>query len=240
MSDSAYIGGELELFAKAKHWKAYWSTSIRPWLRGRVLEVGAGIGTNTTFLRSEATPSWTCLEPDPALVETLRQRLTSDGGEERLPQGVQICTGDISTLPPASRFDTILYIDVLEHIAGDAQELARAATFLDSGGRVIVLAPAHNWLFSPFDAAIGHHRRYTTKSLLSLTPTALRPLRAFYLDAVGLLASAANRLMLRQSLPTAGQLRVWDNWMIPASRLLDPLTFHRIGKTAICIWERNP
>jgi SAM-dependent methyltransferase len=235
MSDAAYIGGELELFAHVRHWKRYWSERLRPWVSGSVLEVGAGLGANTLLLRTEAFPRWVCLEPDSQLVAALRERLAAAGPLA----GVEVRTGDLGSLPDTERFDTLLYIDVLEHIADDAGELCRAAAHLQPGGQVVVLAPAHPWLFSPFDAAIGHHRRYTVSSLRALTPPALRPVRSFYLDAVGLLASAANRLLLRQSLPTVAQLRVWDNWMVPCSRVLDPLTGHRLGKTVVAIWERR-
>lgn len=235
MSDAAYIGGELELFAHVRHWKRYWSERLRPWVRGSVLEVGAGLGANTLLLRTEVFPRWVCLEPDARLVTELQTRLATAGQS----RGVEVRTGNLSSVPTTERFDTLLYIDVLEHIADDTGELRRAAAHLQPGGHVIVLAPAHPWLFSPFDAAIGHHRRYTVSSLQALTPPELRPVRAFYLDVVGLLASAANRLLLRQSLPTAAQLRVWDNWMVPCSRVLDPLTGRRLGKTVVAIWERS-
>jgi hypothetical protein len=63
--------------------------------------------------------------------------------------------------------------------------------------------------------------------------------KAFYLDSVGLLASAANRLLLKQSLPTARQIQVWDNFMVPCSRLLDPLTGYLAGKSVVAVWERS-
>lgn len=71
----------------------------------------------------------------------------------------------LAALPRDSRFDTILYIDVLEHIADDRAELVEAARRLNPGGYLVVLSPAHQWLFTAFDAAIGHVRRYTAKSL---------------------------------------------------------------------------
>src|SRR6185503_3856669 len=130
--------------------------------------------------------------------------------------------------PAQPSFDTILYIDVLEHIEDDRRELERAACRLKPGGRIIVLSPAHGWLYSPFDKAIGHCRRYTTTMLRELTPPALRIEKAFYLDSVGLLASSANRLLLKQSMPRPKQLKVWDKLMVPCSRLLDPITGHRL------------
>jgi hypothetical protein len=132
-----------------------------------------------------------------------------------------------------------MYIDVLEHIEDDAGEIAAAAARLRLGGHLIVLSPAHPWLFSPFDAAIGHWRRYTRKGLRSLGPAGCGLVRLRMLDAVGLLASAANRLLLRSAMPTAGQIALWDRGMVPVSRVIDPVLGHRVGKSVLAVWRRE-
>ncbi|SRR6266496_2030863 len=71
----AYPGGELELFAPARNWKAYWSSPLWPYLHRDVLEAGAGIGTNTRILRHNRQPRWVCLEPDRRLLEKLKSGL---------------------------------------------------------------------------------------------------------------------------------------------------------------------
>ena len=230
----AYVGGELELFAKARNWKAYWISKLRPYFGKNILEVGAGIGTNTLLLSPEHSAKWLCLEPDPNLAKLLTAQVAALPNRERF--SVQI--GDISALPPRATFDTILYIDVLEHIEDDGGELARVAKHVAPGGNLIVLSPAHQWLFSEFDKSIGHFRRYTTKMLKALNPPGLVLRKAFYLDAIGLFASLANRLLLKQSLPKPGQIALWDNYMVPASRLVDPLTGYGAGKTVIGIWTK--
>ena len=236
MSESTYMGGELELFARAEHWKQYWISRLRPRIHGAILEVGAGLGGNTLRLRTGDERRWVCLEPDARLAATLRETLAAS------PTGgaVEVRVGTLAALEPAEVFDCILYIDVLEHIEDDRAELRRAASHLTPGGQLIVLSPAHNWLFSPFDHAIGHHRRYTARTLAALAPPELRLANSFYLDSVGLLASAANRFLLRQSLPGARQIRWWDNYMVPCSRLLDPITGGCVGKSVVAIWERRP
>ena len=234
MSEQAYIGGELKLFARAARWKNYWISQLRPFIHGAVLEVGAGIGANTLRLRSGSEQRWVCLEPDPQLAGALREQLAGTP----LEATTEVVTGTVEELDPAEHFDSILYIDVLEHIEDDRGELGRAARLLAPAGHLIVLGPAHAWLFSKFDQAIGHFRRYSTSALGGLTPPGVRLVSAFYLDSVGLLASAANRLLLRQSLPSARQIQVWDRLMVPCSRLLDPLTGYRAGKSVVAVWER--
>jgi SAM-dependent methyltransferase len=233
--DFTYVGGELGLFAHAKNWKQYWSAKIRPYLSGDVLEAGAGIGTNTVLLRPLHRQSWTCLEPDGKLVAELKSILARN----QLESSCRIIEGTIAQLPPDERFDTIIYIDVLEHIADDDAELARAAERLRPGGRVVVLSPAHQWLFSEFDKSIGHCRRYSRRTLLAATPPTLGVVKCFYLDACGLFLSLANRLFLRQSLPTVKQILFWDRVVVPISRLLDPLFFFRAGKSIVGVWQRK-
>ncbi len=235
MIDPTYVGGELELFARARHWKRYWIDSLRQYIRGSVLEVGAGIGTNTALLRDGSEERWLCLEPDPALVATLQNNIANSP----TCRTCEVRTGTLESLPQTETFDAILYIDVLEHIEDDRGELQRASRYLNRDGVIVVLSPAHDWLFSEFDRSIGHCRRYTTRALAGLTPPELRIKQSFYLDSVGLLASAGNKFLLRQSLPNAKQIRVWDDWMVPCSRILDPLVGHRLGKSVACIWQRK-
>lgn len=230
-----YEGDELTLFAEAHRWKAYWMAHLRPYLRGHLLEVGAGLGVNTVAFAREALTAVTCLEPDPDLAAQLRERVA----EAALPLPPTVTEGDTRDLAPApAAYDTIAYIDVLEHIADDAGELRRATRLLRPGGHLIVLSPAHQVLYSPFDAAIGHVRRYERASLAAAAPPTLPRVALDYLDACGLLASLANKVLLRQAMPTPQQIRFWDRVLVPASERLDPLLGYRLGKTIVGVWRK--
>lgn len=233
MSELNYVGSELDLFAAVWNWKAYWSGQIRPFLSGDILEVGAGIGSNTRFLDPGGAERWVCLDPDPELIA----RLVEKFGTVLPRRAYEAVCGTLESLA-GQQFDTIIYIDVLEHIDNDREELNRAASHLRPGGHLIVLSPAHQRLFSPFDAAIGHFRRYNRPMLRTISPASLRLERMRYLDCAGLILSAANRLLLRQSMPTKAQLRFWDHWIVPLSRVLDKLLLYSVGKTIIAVWSK--
>jgi len=230
---SRYVGGELELFARANNWKHYLGRVLAPFIGARVLDVGAGIGSNITHLSSPSVREWTSIEPDPAQARRISERVAS--GE--LPR-CRVIAGTLAEVEPSARFDTILYIDVLEHIADDRAELARAARHLADDGNLIVLAPAHQFLFSPFDAAVGHHRRYNAAGLAALAPPGCRLRRSLMLDSAGFFASLANRLLLAAALPTPRQIAFWDKILVPISRVLDGITFHRFGKTVVEVSQR--
>lgn len=117
--------------------------------------------------------------------------------------------------------------------------MARAAARLKRGGALIVLAPAHPFLFTPFDRAIGHFRRYKRVSLREAAPATLSVEKLIYLDAAGMLASAANRLLLQSAMPTERQILTWDRLLVPVSRLIDPLFAGRVGKSVLGVWRKT-
>jgi SAM-dependent methyltransferase len=234
-ADRPYEGQELELFAAARNWKNYWSGAIRRHLGKSVLEAGAGLGTNTPFLLGPEQESWLCLEPDAALASQIPATLKDHSRREI----VTTCTGTLRDVPADQTFDTILYIDVLEHIEDDHGEMRLALAHLKSKGKIVILSPAHPWLFTPFDQAIGHYRRYTRQSLRACTPAGATLVELYALDSVGLMASVANKLFLHQSMPTAKQIAFWDKTLVSLSRWTDPLIGFSIGKSLIGIWQKD-
>jgi SAM-dependent methyltransferase len=227
---SHYIGEELALAEHATQWKAYYGALLRPYLRGRVLEVGAGIGGTTRALLDGRPTDWLCLEPDAALASQLA------AWQAHTSQPVRLRIGTLATLPTAEGlFDAILYINVVEHIEDDVAELARAYARLAPGGKLLVLVPAHQWLFSSFDAAIGHFRRYSRPQLRRVLPGHVRLL--LYLDSLGVLAAAASKL-LPQTYPTLAQIKIWDRGLVPLSRRLDPLLGYHVGKSVLAVVEK--
>ncbi len=230
-----YVGRELDLFAAARNWKAYWSGRLAPVLHGRVLEVGAGVGANAPFLLAAGVRSLVSLEPDPALAARLKASRDA-AGDARW----RVFCGTLAGTRAAPAFDAILYLDVLEHIADDARELRDAARRLSPGGVLAVLAPAHPWLFSPFDAAVGHHRRYTRQTLAAVAPPGLVPVVSTYLDSAGAALSLANRLLLRRPLPTPRDIAFWDRRVVPLAPRLDPVAGRSFGRSVLAAWRAAP
>lgn len=229
-----YRGDELAMFSQARNWKGYLADRVRPYIRGDVLEVGSGMCAMTLELCEGSCTKWVCLEPDPDLARRGREALRGTD-IERL---VEIRVGKTSGVSSDEHFDSIIYINVLEHIQDDRSELQRAADLLKPGGAVSVLAPAHQCLFSPLDAAVGHCRRYDRGSLREMGSPRLIEQRITYLDSIGMLASLANRFVLRRSRPTDRQLRFWDSILVRLSRLADPLMVHACGKTVMAVWRK--
>lgn len=233
MQDSyKYQGQELELFQHAKNWKNYFSNVLKPFIKGDVLEAGAGLGATTLLLNDGSASSWVLLEPDPKMIALLEKKVS----EKQFPANVSVKPGTVENL--SGKFDTIIYIDVLEHIENDAAELSKASFLLNPGGHILVLSPAFQSLYNPFDKAIGHYRRYSKRSIHSLTPGDLELKKCTYYDSVGFFAASLNKLLLKKKYPTQKQVLLWDRWMVPVSKITDRLFFHSFGKTIIAIWQK--
>lgn len=238
-----YEGSELELFSKARNWKKYWTSVISPYLKGRVIDVGSGIGGNAMYLiRSAASMrELYMLEPDRRLCDMIPV-------DQLLEYGIHVSKSSCTLLEAKNRAsrseysdrsslcDTILYIDVLEHIDDDVEELRIARSMVAKGGYIVVLTPAYNWLYSEFDKSIGHHRRYSKSMLLSIMPKDTRLEKVLYLDSMGLILSSANKFLLKQSMPSRSQVFFWDEFIVRLSRALDRFCGFRLGKTIVAIY----
>lgn len=127
-----YQGSELVLFAHAKNWKGYFASIIKKYLGENVLEVGAGLGETTSVLFSNSNKIWVCQEPDNLMIE----HLVSCVKERKLSENCTVEKGTILDIYKSNkyyRFDTIIYIDVLEHIQDDREELDIAFKLLNPG-----------------------------------------------------------------------------------------------------------
>lgn len=153
----------LRRMAALDRYNSFLFEQIRPAIGQRVLEVGAGTGNLTQYLRGRDRVVATDI--DPQYVELLGRRFEHHSN-------VDVAVFDLGAEVPAhvaqQRFDTIICLNVLEHVADDRGALARLRELLDPGGRLVLLVPAHRSLYGTIDEAIGHHRRYEREALVSL------------------------------------------------------------------------
>src|SRR5262249_41485742 len=146
------LAHDLDAMAGATAYNDWLIDRARPWLHGRVLDVGAGIGTHTRQLL-ELADEVVALEPEPGLAELLQQYV----------DGAEIVVGDASAVE--GPFDAIVCFNVLEHIADDEGTLRRFRELLAPDGALLLLVPAHPFLYGKIDHAFGHERRYVKKEL---------------------------------------------------------------------------
>lgn len=227
-----YTGDELELFKNATNWKKYFTSYLRKYIKGAVLEVGAGIGFNTKYLVTNEVTSWTFIEPD----STLSNKISDYNTGISIPK--KIIVGTIDNLTN-EKFDTIIYIDVLEHIKESKEEIRKINKMLNTGGHLIILVPAFQFLYNEFDHKLGHYRRYNRSLLKTEVTCLLEEKKIFYLDSCGLMASFFNKTILKRKEITLFQVLFWDKILIPISKITDQLLNKKAGKSLIGIFEKK-
>lgn len=236
LAEYRYVGTELEVFHYAKNWKHYYRRQMREFIGDEVLEVGAGIGGTCVVLCEPGKKRWLCIEPD----RTQAREIEAKIADSRLLPCCEVMPVHTSEVPKGEQFDSIIYIDVLEHIEDDAQEIGYAFEHLRPGGHLIVLSPAHQFLYSPFDAAVAHFRRYNKKSLsAAMQNYDLDCVKMIYLDSVGCVLSLGNKHLLRSTTPTWAQMKFWDRGIVPVSSVIDRFFGYKLGKSILGIWRRK-
>ena len=112
MTDYAYVGNELDLFADATNWKSYFRSHLDPYLGSEVLEVGAGLGGTTRLLCRGRQRRWVCLEPDRELADRLARSIR-DG---KLPPQCEVVVGTLEHITGQAPFDGMSLLDTIVKI----------------------------------------------------------------------------------------------------------------------------
>lgn len=220
----------LERLAAAPRYNRWMFDRLRPWVGRRVLEVGAGIGTMSAFLVDRERVVLT--DTEPSYLDRLRERFGDQGhvavAELRLP-----------TVDPrlaAERLDTVICLNVLEHIEHDGAALSAMHHLLEPGGRLVLLVPALRALHGTLDEALGHFRRYVPAELSTkLRAAGFRVRHLEYFNLAGIAGWWLAGRVLRRRLIPLGALR-WYEALVPLFRL-ERLLPGRVGQSLIAIGE---
>jgi SAM-dependent methyltransferase len=183
----SYPGRELESMAFAVNYHRWILDIFRPYLGKRIVEVGAGSGSFSELLLETQPEQLDAIEPSANMYPLLAEHLRHiDGGSiARAHHGALIDTAE--TIRRGGTPDSILYVNVLEHVEDDAGELAAMYSLLQPRGHALIFVPAHPWLMGSMDRELGHFRRYTMKDLRRKCETAGFVIRvAFYFDLLGI------------------------------------------------------
>ncbi|HET6765586.1 MAG TPA: class I SAM-dependent methyltransferase [Longimicrobiaceae bacterium] len=229
-----YDGRDLEAMSHAVRYHHWVVGELAPYLGRDVAEIGAGTGNVSRLLLDGGIGHLTAVEPSPQMYPLLRRTLA---GEPRATV-LQGRLGGPGTSWNA-RFDSIVYLNVLEHVDDDAGELRRAYAALRPGGHLCIFVPALQWLYGRLDAEVGHRRRYHRAALGALVKDAgFDIVRLRYFDAPGVLPWFVLIRLLRRELNGTG-VGAYDRWVVPIARAVERIVPPPIGKNLLCI-ARKP
>jgi glycosyltransferase involved in cell wall biosynthesis len=151
----------LDAFSEAPNFNRWMADTIRPHVGKYVLEIGAGIG-NLTRVLAPRRKKYFATDLDGEHLERLRVRLS---GRPNLETALLDASRAEDYVPFRGRADTVVCLNVLEHIEDEAAALLSIHETLQDGGRAIILVPEGQSLFSSLDAELGHCRRYSEDDL---------------------------------------------------------------------------
>jgi 2-polyprenyl-3-methyl-5-hydroxy-6-metoxy-1,4-benzoquinol methylase len=227
---------DLERLGTADRFFDWTLDHFKPYLRGRLLEVGAGLGTITRKLvKADPALSVVALEPAGNLFGELHAYATVT------PQVIASkLTSREYLKTDRDPFDAAIYLNVLEHIEDDVEELRTVAAALAPGGYLLIFGPALSWLYSELDYNAGHYRRYTVASLRQVALDAgLDVVSVKYLDVLGVLPYFLVYRLMRCQAISGSTMWGYDKVLVPLSRLVQWFVRRPpLGKNVIMVARR--
>ena len=223
-----YNGWELNSFDKAYNFRSYQFGKILKYIKGNVAEIGPGTGQNINYY-SKKINKLHLFEPSKNLYSILKNKIKDP----------RIKTVNTKFKTNNNKFDTIMYLDVLEHIKNDKKEIDIALKSLKKNGNLIINVPAFQFLYSDFDKNVGHYRRYNKKKLISLFKSKkYKKIWCTYYDSFGFILSLLSKISKSNFKKNFKQKIIIWNLLIPYSKVLDKIVFNSFGKSLICVIQK--
>ncbi len=231
-----YAADDLETMQAARRYSAHLFNLFRDHIGKRVLEVGSGIGTMTRPL-ADAADLVVGLEPNPNCLTRLQAAM--QGHPRFTLHACHLEECDRAELT-GHRFDTVVCVNVLEHIEDDAAALRTFRDVLSPKGHVLIFVPAVQAAYGPLDAELGHHRRYSKPTLAKAFGDAgLDLLTLRYTNPIGLAGWMYNAHISKSTAHSLTQVKLFETlvapWALPLERLITP----PIGLSLIAVGQRR-
>jgi hypothetical protein len=136
--------------------------------------------------------------------------------------------------------DSIVMLNVLEHVSDDALALRHMNAVLPHGGKVVLIVPAFESLYGPIDANLGHHRRYSKRSFRTLVERQgfqVRTLR--YMNSVGFFGWWVNAKIFKKTQQSESQIAFFDSKVVPILSRLESTFEPPLGQSLFAVLEKN-
>ena len=206
-----------EQMRDAKNYAQWTFQQFKPYIKGRCLEVGCGVGTFTVIIaKSENCETLYAIDISKDSINYINNKSLS----------LKIKTECIDLIDMQGNYDFIVCMNVMEHVENDIVFLNKLFSLLSDKGVLFLLVPAHQKLFCNFDISGGHFRRYSKKSLNAFVlPTNIRLLSQYYFNIFGAIGYwLVYKIMKKEPLINPkGELSFFDKLVVPISRFFLPV-----------------
>jgi SAM-dependent methyltransferase len=223
----------LEAMTGAVRYRRYLAELLRPHLGRTVLEIGSGLGDLADELRD--LDRLVVSDVDPVCLRALTARFSGRPDVEVVPVDAR------ETAPGLGILDTVLAVNVLEHLVDDVAALRRMSEMVKPGGHVVLFVPAYPSLYGPHDRAAGHVRRYVPRTLRAAVVAA--GLRAEVLRPVNFVGGLAWWVAVRVggcARPRRALVTLYDRILVPLVRVMEARWHPPFGQSLLCVARVSP
>lgn len=228
----------LDVIAQAHRFNRWMYSTIKPFCRGRIFEIGSGTGNISRFF----------IEDQQQIMlsdfrETYCKNLSTRFGNSPGVLGIEV----LDLIDPGfdtrfsghlGKYETVFALNVLEHISDDVQALNNCYKLLARGGQVVILVPSYRKLFNGFDRELGHHRRYTKSSLSRVfARTGFKVVHKQYFNFLGIFGWYLSGNILKKKIIPGKQMSLYNS-LIPVIKIFDKIVLKRIGLSTIMVGRK--
>jgi 2-polyprenyl-3-methyl-5-hydroxy-6-metoxy-1,4-benzoquinol methylase len=228
----------LNAIALANHFNHWMYNSIKPFCKGKILEIGSGVGNiSDFFLKDNASILLTDIRE--GYCNSLRNKF-SDSSSLLGIETMNLIDADfdIKFSKYFDRFDTVFALNVVEHIFDDKLAISNCYKLLKKGGHLIILVPAYQSLYNDFDKELEHYRRYNRKKLEKLFLTGnFEIVKSKYFNAAGIAGWFVSGKIQHHRIIPSGQLRLFDR-LVFFFKIFDRMIFNSFGLSVITIGKK--
>ncbi len=244
---SVYSGHEnLEVLSQSHRFNKWIFEQVCSELEGDILEVGSGIGTFSEEIIRNSPPNShiTLTDVSTPYIKKLEERFLRIASKKFAFNNISVCKLDLNCEEDYEsigygKFDSIIAINVLEHVENDDFALQRLYDMLRKGGRLFLLVPCHKFLYNVIDQEVGHFRRYVKSELEHKAKKNQFTLqRMFYFNMLGIIGWYINGNLARRPKIDGTASKIFDR-LVPISKYIEKTTHQRIGLSIICYLSKN-
>jgi SAM-dependent methyltransferase len=232
----------LELDAQSHHFTRWLYNEVSAGLKGDVLEIGSGIGTYSEKIIHDKSPASHVMLTDiaPSYTEALTKKFSSNNNNNN----VSVSKLDLNRKEDYEKigygkFDSILGLNVLEHVENDEFALQQLYRMLKDEGTMVLLVPCHKFLYNVLDKKAGHFRRYTKKELeYKVSKTQFIIQRMFYFNMLGIVGWYLNGGLAKNPQINGTAYKIFNS-LVPVSQHIERLVGKRLGLSIICYLRKE-
>lgn len=224
----------LKSISKADKFNYWMYSQIKPYSKGKILEIGSGIGNISKFFIKDNS--------DITLSDLRDQYLNFlKDSYPKTPQcKIDIVDKDFDSKYKQhfNSYDLVYALNVVEHVKEDSQALENLNKLLTPTGKLFILVPAYQGLFNSFDIALEHFKRYTKTSLKKIFPNSMEIKKSWYFNFMGIFGWFLVGSILKKKIIPESNMKLY-NTLTPLFKLIDILVLRKIGLSVIAVAEKK-